>query len=99
MMFALGGILMSSASSTARVAALHDDLDAAELGGGGPRVGDLPVLGLRLDAEMTLDPGDRVDDDSSYGHGRLPLPRPSLGRSRAASFAVGSGGRPSRSRG
>jgi len=40
----------------ARIAVLHDDLDAAKLGGCRPRIGDPPVFRLRFDAKVPLDP-------------------------------------------
>ena len=48
----------------ARVAAAQDDLDAAHHGAGTGSARDAVVrIGLRLDAQMAFDAGDRVDDD------------------------------------
>ena len=52
----------------ARVAALEDELDAAEHGARAPRLGDFAAVHLRLDPQVSLDPRDRVDGD--LGHHR-----------------------------
>ena len=49
-----------------RVAADEDLLQAAPHGGGGPGLGDLPAVDLRLDAQMPFDAGDRVYDDAVH---------------------------------
>ena len=43
-------------------AVLHDELHAAEAAAGHPCIRHDAVLNLHLDAQMTLDAGDRVDD-------------------------------------
>jgi hypothetical protein len=48
----------------AGIAALEDHFDAAEHLSAAPGVFDLPAFHLDLDAQMTLDPGDRIDDNS-----------------------------------
>ena len=49
----------------ARVTALQDQFDAAHHRAGTPGAGDLPVItSFRLDAQMALDAGDRINYDS-----------------------------------
>ena len=49
----------------ARVAALEDHLESAPHRAGGHRVADHVVLvDVDLDAQVTLDPRDRIDDDA-----------------------------------
>ena len=58
------------ASGVARIAAAQDDLDAAHHGAGTGSTNDAVVgVGLRLDAQMSFDAGDRVDDNALAGHG------------------------------
>jgi hypothetical protein len=54
--------------AVARVAALQHQLQPAERGGGGPRLLDAAIVGRHFDAEVSLDPGDRVDDDLLPSH-------------------------------
>ncbi len=51
------------------VAALQDDLDAADHGAGAVGAADGPLgVGLRLDPEVALDPGDRVHHHALGAH-------------------------------
>ena len=64
--------LSADPAETSRIAALHDDLDAAELRGRGPCVRNAAGLGLHLDAQVPLDARDRVNyDPGSLGHAVL----------------------------
>ena len=54
----------------ARVAPAQNDLDAAHHGAGTRGLGDDAVgVGLGLDAQMTFDAGDGIDDDGLCCHG------------------------------
>ena len=58
----------------ARVAALQDDLETAHHRPGAVGVDDLAVLDFDFDAQVALDPGDGVDDNT-IGHDDLLCPR------------------------
>ena len=69
----------AKAQASRGIAALEDDLDAAEHRGRRPGVLDLAAVDLGLDAQVPLDAGDGIDDDVS--HGRLPSASASSGGS------------------
>ena len=53
-----------------RVAPAQYDLDAADLGAGAQRLDHISRrVNLDLDAQMPLDPSDRIDDDTLVRHG------------------------------
>ena len=57
----------------ARVAALENDLEASPHRAGAHGVGDSSVVAERgLDAQVTLDSGDRVHNNSAFTHSSLP---------------------------
>ena len=56
----------------ARVAAPQNDFDAAHHGAGTRGPGDHRAVEFRLDPQVPLDPGDRIDDDGLCAH--VPLP-------------------------
>ena len=53
----------------ARVAAAQDQLDAAEHGRRRPSLGHGAAVDFRFDAQVTLDPGDRIDNDVRHDLG------------------------------
>ena len=54
----LGGVLGG--------AVLHHQLHATEAASRNPRVGDAAIRDLHLDAQMTLDAGDRIDNRTCH---------------------------------
>ena len=77
----------------ARVASLQDDLDAAHHRPGAVGIDDLAVLHFDFDAQVPLDPGDGVDDNTIRHDAllcpRLRVPTSSPGSARSRGFPPG----------